>query len=112
MLVLTAALASFIGFALLAATYDRIIGQPTQRPLLHVSTRVGQAGGFASLLLCGGASVAEFGWGLGLVAWAGWLAVGALGAFTVLTLSASRRKPAPQRGRRERYDGSADFKPQ
>jgi hypothetical protein len=111
MLVLMAALASLIGFALLAASYDRMIARPTQKALSRVSTRLGQAGGGASLLLCGGASVVEFGWGFGLVAWVGWLAVGALAGVTVLTLLAARRKPAPVTARRSRHPGSADFKP-
>jgi hypothetical protein len=113
MLVLTAALASFIGFGLLAASYDQMmVGRPRPKLLNRVSARLGQAGGGASLLVCGGASVVEFGWAFGLVAWVGWLAVGALAGVTVLTLVASSRKPALPNGRRSRHPGSADFKPQ
>ena len=88
-----------------------MIARPSANPFVAGVDAPGPGGGSASLLLCGGASVVEYGWGFGLVAWAGWLAVGALAGVTVLTLAASRRKPAPASGRRARHPGSADFKP-
>ena len=73
----------------------------------RVSTRLGQTAGALCLLGCGAVSVWQYGWGFGLVAWVGWLAVGALAGVVVLALIAAYRGPLPLVSRRRKYRPNA-----
>ena len=107
MLALIAALCSFLGFILLALSYDRMVDRADPALGARVSTRLGQAAGTLCLLGSGGVSVWQYGWGFGLVAWAGWLAVGALAGVAVLAVWAAWRGPLPIVSRRKKYRPNA-----
>jgi hypothetical protein len=104
---LIAFLSSLVGFALLALSYDRMVDRQDPALGARVSTGFGKLGGSLCLLGCGAVSVYEFGWGFGLIAWVGWLAVGALFGVGVLTLIAVRRGPLPRVSRRKKYRPNA-----
>jgi hypothetical protein len=104
---LLSALAAFLGFGLLALSHDRMVDRHEPALGARVSTRLGQLLGGASLLTVGGLSVFEYGWGFGLVAWAGWLAVGALSGVSVLAIAAALRGPLPLVSRRKKYRPNA-----
>jgi peptidoglycan biosynthesis protein MviN/MurJ (putative lipid II flippase) len=105
---LVAAVSSVLGFVFLALSHDRMIDRHDDPALgTRVSTRLGQAAGAICLLLCGAASVFQYGWGFGLVAWVGWLAVGAFVGVAVLAIAAALRGPLPRVSRRRKYRPNA-----
>jgi hypothetical protein len=104
---LIAAVCSFLGFIFLALSYDRMVDHTDPALGARVSTRVGQLAGSLCLLGCGAVSIWQYGWGFGLVAWAGWLAVGALAGVAVLALSAAYKGPLPIVSRRKKYRPNA-----
>jgi Protein of unknown function (DUF3325) len=104
---LIAAVCSFFGFIFLALSYDRMVDRTDPALGTRVSARVGQAAGSLGLIACGAMSVWQYGWGFGLVAWAGWLAVGALAGVAVLALLAAYRGPLPIVSRRKKYRPNA-----
>ena len=107
MIAFIAALCSFLGFIFLALSYDRMVDHSDPALGARVSTRVGQLAGSLCLLGCGGLSVWQYGWGFGLVAWVGWLAVGALAGVGVLALLAAYKGPLPIVSRRKKYRPNA-----
>jgi predicted lipid-binding transport protein (Tim44 family) len=104
MLKLAALIAAIVGFGLLAFTYDRNRrAELRQSALTRTTARVLSAVGGISLLFSGLASMLDFGVLFGLVAWVGWLVMGALTSVAILALvvsriaseeSASQRAPA------------------
>jgi hypothetical protein len=106
-LAFTAALCSFFGFILLALSYDRMVDRTDPALGARVSTRLGQAAGALCLLGCGAISVWQYGWGFGLVAWVGWLAVSSLAGVAVLALLAAYKGPLPIVSRRRKYRPNA-----
>src|SRR6185369_9817129 len=91
MLKLAALFAAVIGFGLLAFTYDRNRRAELRHSAVTRTTAwILSAVGGISLLFSGLASILDFGVLFGLVAWVGWLAMGALAAVTVLALTVSR----------------------
>jgi len=104
---LIAALASLLGFALLALSYDRIVDR-TEPPFgIRLSTHAGQLAGASCLLLVGVLSIYEYGLAFGVMAWAGWLAVGALSGVAVLAVVAAIRGPLPVSARRRKIRPNA-----
>lgn len=73
----------------------------------RVSARLGQGAGALALFGCGAASVYQYGWAFGLMAWVGWLAVGALAGVAVLAISAAIGGPLPIVSKRKRYRPNA-----
>jgi hypothetical protein len=104
--VLAAALV-ILGFVLLAIGFDAHLvetdGVETPRRL----PRAAKPLGLLSLLACGVTSVVHYGWPFGLVAWAGWLAVGAIVGVAVLAVGAAVRGPLPLVSRRRKYRPNA-----
>jgi hypothetical protein len=91
MLKLAALFAAIIGFGLLAFTYDRNRRAELRHSAVTRTTAwILSAVGGISLLFSGFASIIDFGVLFGLVAWVGWLAMGALAAVTILALTVSR----------------------
>jgi Protein of unknown function (DUF3325) len=91
MLKLAALLAAIAGFGLLAFTYDRNRRAELRHSALSRTTSwILSAVGGISLLCSGLASMLDFGVLFGLVAWVGWLAMGALAAVAILALAVSR----------------------
>jgi predicted lipid-binding transport protein (Tim44 family) len=104
MLKLAALIAAVLGFGLLVFTYDRNRRAELQQSAVTRATAwILSAVGGISLLFSGLASILDFGVLFGLVAWVGWLAMGALTSVVILALvvsriaseeSASQRAPA------------------
>jgi hypothetical protein len=104
MLTFAALLAAILGFGLLAFTYDRNRRAELRlSPLTRTTAWILSAIGGLSLLGSGIASMLDFGVLFGLVAWVGWLAMGALASVVILAVvvsriasedSASQRAPA------------------
>jgi hypothetical protein len=91
MLKLSALIAAILGFGLLAFTYDRNRRSELRHSALTRTTAwMLSALGGVSLLFSGLASILDFGVLFGLVAWVGWLAMGALAAVAILALAVSR----------------------
>lgn len=91
MLKLAALFAAIIGFGLLAFTYDRNRRAELRHSAVTRTTAwILSAVGGISLLFSGLASILDFGVLFGLVAWVGWLAMGALTAVAILALTVSR----------------------
>jgi hypothetical protein len=91
MLTFAALLAAIIGFGLLAFTYDRNRRAELRlSPLTRTTARILSAVGGISLLCSGLASMLDFGVLFGLVAWVGWLAIGAFASVAILALAVSR----------------------
>jgi hypothetical protein len=91
MLKLAALFAAIIGFGLLAFTYDRNRRAELRHSAVTRTTAwILSAVGGISLLFSGLASMIDFGVFFGLVAWVGWLAMGALAAVAILALTVSR----------------------
>jgi hypothetical protein len=91
MLTFAAIITAIVGFGLLAFTYDRN-RRAELRPsrLTRTTARILTAAGGISLLFSGFASIVDFGGLFGLVAWIGWLTMGALVSVVVLALTVSR----------------------
>lgn len=102
-----AALCSFLGFILLALSYDRVLDRTDPALGARVSARLGQIAGILCLLGCGAVSVWHYGWGFGLVAWVGWLAVGALAGVALLAVLAAYTGPLPIVSKRRKYRPNA-----
>jgi predicted lipid-binding transport protein (Tim44 family) len=104
MLKLAALIAALLGFGLLVFTYDRNRrAELRQSALTRTTAWILSAVGGISLLTSGFVSMLDFGVLFGLVAWVGWLAMGALASVAILALvvsriaseeSASQRAPA------------------
>lgn len=91
MLKLAALLAAIVGFGLLAFMYDRNRRAELRHSAVTRTTAwILSAVGGISLLFSGLASILDFGVLFGLVAWVGWLAMGALAAVAILALAVSR----------------------
>jgi hypothetical protein len=91
MLKFAALLAAIIGFGLLSFMYDRNRRAELRHSALTRTTAwILSAVGGISLLFSGLASMIDFGVLFGLVAWVGWLAMGALAAVVILALAVSR----------------------
>jgi hypothetical protein len=91
MLKILALFAAIIGFGLLAFTYDRNRRAELRHSAVTRTTAwILSAVGGISLLFSGLASILDFGVFFGLVAWVGWLAMGALAAVAILALAVSR----------------------
>jgi predicted lipid-binding transport protein (Tim44 family) len=91
MLKFAALLAAIIGFGLLSFMYDRNRRAELRHSALTRTTAwILSAVGGISLLFSGLASMIDFGVLFGLVAWVGWLAMGALAAVVILALTVSR----------------------
>jgi hypothetical protein len=91
MLKLAALFAAVIGFGLLAFTYDRNRRAELRHSAVTRTTAwILSAVGGISLLCSGLVSMLDFGVLFGLVAWVGWLAIGALAAVAILALAVSR----------------------
>jgi Protein of unknown function (DUF3325) len=91
MLKLAALFAAIVGFGLLAFTYDRNRRAELRHSAVTRTTAwILSAVGGISLLFSGLASMLDFGVFFGLVAWVGWLAMGALAAVAILALAVSR----------------------
>jgi predicted lipid-binding transport protein (Tim44 family) len=104
MLKLAALIAAILGFGILVFAYDRNRrAELRQSALTRTTAWILSAVGGISLLTSGFVSMLDFGVLFGLVAWIGWLAMGALASVVVLALvvsriaseeSASQRAPA------------------
>jgi hypothetical protein len=91
MLTIVALFTAVIGFGLLAFTYDRNRRSELRTSsLTRVTARILSAAGGISLLFSGIASIVDFGLLFGLVAWIGWLTVGAFVSVAILALTVSR----------------------
>ncbi len=88
---IAALITAVVGFGLLAFTYDRNRrAELRSSPMTRVTARILSAAGGISLLFSGIASIVDFGGLFGLVAWIGWLTMGALVSVAILAIAVSR----------------------